>query len=102
MGGATEVINPNQLQAHHSLTVLQFADSRTAYDDLDQDMKQKLESLVANHSLFHSRKKAVPEFFKDTDPFKLPLSKHHLVQKHESSGRMVRWTCAFMSNEFSR
>ena len=52
-------------------------------------MKAKLDGLVANHSLFHSRKKAVPEFFKDTDPSKLPLSKHKLIQKHEWSGRPV-------------
>lgn len=72
MGGATE-----------------FADSRAAYDDLSDEMKTRLDGLVANHSLFHSRKTAVPEFFVDTDPMKLPLSKHYLVQKHEWSGRMV-------------
>lgn len=49
-----------------------------------------MDGLVANHSLFHSRKTAQPEYFKDTDPMKLPLSKHKLIQKHESSGRTVR------------
>lgn len=72
MGGATE-----------------FSDSRTAYDDLSDEMKAKLEGLVGNHSLFHSRKTAMPEYFKDLDVTKLPMSKHLLVQKHESSGRMV-------------
>ena len=67
----------------------EFADSRTAYDDLSEDMKNRLDGLVANHSLFHSRKTAVPSFFVDTDPMKLPLSKHLLVQKHEGSGRSV-------------
>lgn len=52
-------------------------------------MKKRLDSLVANHSLFHSRKTAQPEYFKDTDPMKLPLSKHKLIQEHEWSGRMV-------------
>lgn len=76
----------------------QYADSRTAYDDLSEDMKKKLDGLVANHSLFHSRKTAVPEFFKDTDPAKLPLSKHLLVQKHEATGRMVNITAELISN----
>ena len=67
----------------------EFSDTRTAYEDLSEDMKQRLEGLVANHSLFHSRKKAVPEYFKDTDPSALPLSKHKLVQTHEWSGRKV-------------
>lgn len=44
---------------------------------------------MANHSLFHSRKTAVPEYFKDLDVTKLPMSKHKLVQLHEWSGRMV-------------
>ncbi|KAI1121209.1 Clavaminate synthase-like protein [Nemania abortiva] len=70
MGGATE-----------------FSDSRTAYDDLPAEKKAEIENLVANHSLFHSRKTAMPEYFKDTDPWKLPLSKHKLVQVHEWSGR---------------
>jgi len=29
----------------------------------------------------------MPEYFKETDPSKLPLSKHKLAQVHESSGR---------------
>lgn len=31
----------------------------------------------------------MPEYFKDTDPSKLPLSKHKLAQIHEWSGRKV-------------
>ncbi|CAH0058373.1 unnamed protein product [Clonostachys solani] len=65
----------------------EFSDSRTAYDDLSQEKKNQIEDLVANHSLFHSRKTVMPEYFKDTDPAKLPLSKHKLAQVHEYSGR---------------
>lgn len=67
----------------------EFADSRTAYNDLSEEKKQQIEDLVANHSLFHSRKTVMPEYFKDTDPSKLPLSKHKLVQVHEWSNRKV-------------
>ncbi|PSK37360.1 hypothetical protein B9Z65_2102 [Elsinoe australis] len=65
----------------------EFADSRTAYEDLDEEMKKRLEGKVAGHSLFHSRKKAVPEFFADVDPAKKEISRHKLVQKHEWSGK---------------
>lgn len=54
-------------------------------------MKSKLDGLVAAHSLFHSRKTAVPEYFQDLDPGKLELSRHYLTQKHEWSGRMVSY-----------
>ncbi|WWC96566.1 hypothetical protein V866_003434 [Kwoniella sp. B9012] len=65
----------------------EFSDSRTAYEDLPDDLKTKLEPLVGYHSLFHSRKTAMPEYFKDLDVESLPMSKHKLVQLHESSGR---------------
>lgn len=68
---------------------MQYCDSRTAYDDLSDEMKARLDGLVANHSLFHSRKTCMPEFFKDLDVEAKPMSKHKLVQKHEWSGRMV-------------
>lgn len=86
-GGATEVCLPPLSCALALMT--QFSDSRTAYDDLSDEMKAKLDGVVANHSLFHSRKTAMPEYFKDMDVTKMPMSKHQLVQKHESSGRMV-------------
>ena len=44
---------------------------------------------MANHSLFHSRKTVMPEYFKDMDPAKLELSKHLLAQVHEWSGKKV-------------
>ncbi|KAJ9613882.1 hypothetical protein H2200_002018 [Cladophialophora chaetospira] len=74
----------------------EFADTRTAYEDLSDDRKRSLEGLVAAHSLFHSRKKAVPEYFKDTDPEKLELSRHLLAQKHEWSGRMNLYLASYV------
>ncbi len=70
----------------------QFADARTAFDELDEGMKKKLieEDYVAAHSLWHSRKTAAPDFeeFKSIDPQKFPFGRHKLIQKHEGSGRM--------------
>lgn len=73
----------------NSMAFIQYADSRTAYDDLTAAKKEQIKELVANHSLFHSRKTVMPDYFKDTDPSKLPLSKHKLSQLHEWSGRKV-------------
>jgi alpha-ketoglutarate-dependent 2,4-dichlorophenoxyacetate dioxygenase len=66
-----------------------FADTRTAWDDLPDDMKQHLldRDYVGAHSLHHSRKTAAPEFFKDVDPTQFKMHRHRLVQKHEPSGR---------------
>jgi alpha-ketoglutarate-dependent 2,4-dichlorophenoxyacetate dioxygenase len=43
---------------------------------------------VANHCLWHSRKKASPEFFADINPEDFFMSRHKLIQRHEASGRM--------------
>jgi alpha-ketoglutarate-dependent 2,4-dichlorophenoxyacetate dioxygenase len=65
-----------------------FADTRTAWDDLPDDMKQHLldRDYVGAHSLHHSRKTAAPEFFKDVDPTQFKMHRHRLVQKHEPNG----------------
>lgn len=67
-----------------------FADTRTAFDTLPQDLKEELLSkdYIACHSIHHSRKLAAPEFFADLDPEKFPMGRHHLVQLHEASDRM--------------
>lgn len=51
---------------------------------------------MANHSLFHSRKTAVPQFFEDVDPWKLRLSRHKLVQQHEGSGRKNLYIASYI------
>ena len=45
------------------------------------------EDYVAAHNLWHSRKKAAPEFWKDVKPEEYPFGRHRLVQTHEASGR---------------
>jgi alpha-ketoglutarate-dependent 2,4-dichlorophenoxyacetate dioxygenase len=67
-----------------------FADTRTAFEDLTDDLKEELLSTdyVAAHSLFHSRKVGSPEFFAHVNPLDHKMARHKLVQKHEPSGRM--------------
>jgi alpha-ketoglutarate-dependent 2,4-dichlorophenoxyacetate dioxygenase len=66
-----------------------FADTRTAYDELDADTKDHIQDFVLNHSLWHSRRLAAPdcEFLKGMHPEDHFMSRHRLVQLHERSGR---------------
>lgn len=72
----------------------EFADARTAWDDLEQETRARLlgaggdAGLVGAHSISHSRKVASPEYFKDLDPEATPMSRHRLAQVHEPSERM--------------
>ncbi|KAL2393257.1 Alpha-ketoglutarate-dependent 2,4-dichlorophenoxyacetate dioxygenase [Exophiala dermatitidis] len=67
-----------------------FADSRTAWDDLPAELQQELleKDYVVNHSIAQSRKLGSPEFFKDLDPTNGgKMARHKLIQVHEPSGR---------------
>ncbi|KAL2432921.1 hypothetical protein ABEF95_015791 [Exophiala dermatitidis] len=70
-----------------------FADTRTALDDLPVALKTKLtqNNYIGAHSLWHSRKKACPPnspFLSNIDPESYPFGRHRIVQRHEASGRM--------------
>ena len=67
----------------------EFADSRTAFETLPEELKQRLleKDYVGAHSLHHSRKRGSPSFFKDLHPQDFPMHRHRLVQPHEPSGR---------------
>ncbi|KAI1620289.1 alpha-ketoglutarate-dependent 2,4-dichlorophenoxyacetate dioxygenase [Exophiala viscosa] len=68
-----------------------FADTRTAFDDLPEDLKTQLldNDYIGANSLWHSRRKAAPdsEFVQDFDPEAYPFGRHRIVQLHERSGR---------------
>lgn len=68
----------------------EYADTRQAFDDLPEDLKNELveNDYIACHSLYHSRKTASPEFLKCIEPLDHPMSRHRLIQRHEPSGRM--------------
>jgi len=77
-----------------------FADSRTAFEELDPELKAELleQDYIGAHSLYSSRKKAAPEYFKDLDINQYPMHKHRIVQKHEPSGRMNLYIAAHMDH----
>ena len=74
----------------------EFADTRTAFDELPEDLKDELISndYVAAHSLFHSRKNGSPDFFKDLNPLDHKMHRHRIVQRHEPSGRQNLYIAA--------
>lgn len=67
----------------------EFADSRTAYNDLSQEMKEKIEEYVTCNSIIHNRQTANPgsPLFKDLNVLDHITARHRLVQTHEGSGR---------------
>lgn len=94
---------------------MQFADTRTAYDDLPEEHKRAIKDWVLWHSQHHSRRVANPgEPLLDQKkvcnnfiigiqstnnliiaqflPTSHPFGKHKLVQIHEPSGRTVSFT----------
>ncbi|KAK5954769.1 hypothetical protein OHC33_004495 [Knufia fluminis] len=69
-----------------------FADTRTAYDDLPPPLAAILSKhdFIGAHSLMHSRKKAAPPdspHLKDVNPEDFPFGRHRIIQTHEASGR---------------
>lgn len=66
-----------------------FADTRTAFDELDTDTKNDLlaNDYIAAHSILHSKKLAAPNFYSNVNPVDHPMGRHRMVQRHEKSGR---------------
>lgn len=63
-----------------------FADGRSAYDDLPQSMKDRIDGLEARHCYFWSRMKAgYPYTEQEIDGFQ--HATHSLVHVHQASGR---------------
>jgi alpha-ketoglutarate-dependent 2,4-dichlorophenoxyacetate dioxygenase len=70
-----------------------FADTRSAYDDLPQAMKDRIEGLDARHSLWWSRKMAgFPLTEEEIDA--RPHARHPLVHVHKGSGRKALYVAA--------
>ena len=65
----------------------EFADERAAYDALSGEMKRRLDSLVAEHSIFNSRAKLGFTNFSDEERQGLPPVPQVLVRTLPNSGR---------------
>jgi alpha-ketoglutarate-dependent 2,4-dichlorophenoxyacetate dioxygenase len=70
-----------------------FADTRSAYDDLPQEMKDFLEDKIGVNSLWWSRKLAGAEI-DDAEIDERPKARHPLVHVHKGSGRKALFIAA--------
>jgi alpha-ketoglutarate-dependent 2,4-dichlorophenoxyacetate dioxygenase len=65
----------------------EFADERAAYDALPEDMKRRLASLVAEHSIFNSRARLGFANFSDEERREMPPVPQVIVRTIPQSGR---------------
>jgi alpha-ketoglutarate-dependent 2,4-dichlorophenoxyacetate dioxygenase len=65
----------------------EFTDERAAYDALPEEMKRRLDSLVAEHSIFNSRAKLGFANFSDEERAGMPPVPQVLVRTIPESGR---------------
>jgi alpha-ketoglutarate-dependent 2,4-dichlorophenoxyacetate dioxygenase len=66
----------------------EFADTRAAYDALPQAMKDRIDGMVAEHSLANSRRLAgTAGVFDAVELARFPPQRQPLVRVHEGSGR---------------
>ena len=65
----------------------EFADLRAAYDALTPALQARIEDLVVEHSIFHSRGQLGHTDYTDAERAALPPARHRLVRVHPGSGR---------------
>ena len=70
-----------------------FADTRSAYEDLPQATKDRIEHLEADHSIWWSRKMAGYPFTEEEVEAR-PAARHPLVHVHSGSGRKTMYVAA--------
>ena len=75
-----------------------FADMRAAYDALPDSMKERLEGLVAEHWLWHSRMLAGYPQPTEAERLAKPPAQHALVQVHPGSGRKTLYLAKHASH----
>jgi len=76
----------------------QVADMRAAYDALPAKMKARIDGLVAEHSIFHSRSKLGFTEFSAEERAALPPVQHSLVRVHPGSGRKALYLASHTSH----
>ena len=76
----------------------EFADTRAAYDALPDAMKRRLEGLVAEHSLWHSRAKLGGYVPTEEEHRSYPSARHRVVRRHPGSGRNALYIASHASH----
>lgn len=76
----------------------EFADLRAAYDALEQATKERIEGLIAEHSIFHSRSLIGYTEFSDEERAALPPVPQTIVRIHPGSGRKTLYLASHASH----
>jgi alpha-ketoglutarate-dependent 2,4-dichlorophenoxyacetate dioxygenase len=76
----------------------EFADTRAAYDALPDAMKRKLEGLVAEHSLWHSRARLGGYVPTEEERKSYQSARHKVVRRHPGSGRNALYIASHASH----
>lgn len=79
------ILSARQIARHGGDT--EFASTRAAYDSLSQDMKQRVDGLVAIHSIATSRRKVDPRAVSIEQQKALPPVPQALVRRNPVNGR---------------
>lgn len=75
----------------------ELADMRAAYEALSPQMKQRIEPLVVEHSVWHSRALA-GMIATEEEKATRPPARHRLVHRHPGSGRKVLYLASHASH----
>jgi alpha-ketoglutarate-dependent 2,4-dichlorophenoxyacetate dioxygenase len=76
----------------------EFADTRAAYDALPDAMKRRLDGLVAEHSIWHSRETFGGYVPTEEERRLRPPARHPLVRRHPGSGRHALYIASHASH----
>jgi alpha-ketoglutarate-dependent 2,4-dichlorophenoxyacetate dioxygenase len=76
----------------------EFTDLRAAYDALDEATRERIDSLVAEHSIFHSRSLVGYSEFSDEERAALPPVLQTVARLHPGSGRMTLYLASHASH----
>jgi alpha-ketoglutarate-dependent 2,4-dichlorophenoxyacetate dioxygenase len=76
----------------------EFVDTRAAYDALPEAMQRRLEGLLAEHSLWHSRAKLGGYVPTEDERKSYPSARHKVVRRHPGSGRNALYIAAHASH----
>lgn len=96
------ILRAHELPPHGHGGNTEFADTRTAFERLDDEvepgLKEKLlkKDYLGAHSWHHMQKMGNPELLKDMDPLEHDMAKYKLVQFHEASNRMNLYMGCYM------
>jgi alpha-ketoglutarate-dependent 2,4-dichlorophenoxyacetate dioxygenase len=76
----------------------EFVDTRAAYDALPDPTKARIETLVAEHSIWHSRSKLGNYVPTEEERKARPPARHPVVRQHPGSGRKALYIASHASH----